>query len=129
MADTPKPMPGTWTLTAPDGRTWQADSPLRVVAKESRERVPASVALDRILKAADETPDPLYDAMKKIVRTPAMPFPDPGAHSARAFYEAVHYAYLDIQRIAREALAAATSGVSGTRDQTFRTTDPDGEKS
>ena len=54
MADTPKPMQGTWTLTAPDGRTWQAESPLRVVALESRERVPATVALQRIYAAADE---------------------------------------------------------------------------
>jgi hypothetical protein len=108
MTDTPKPMQGIWTLIAPDGKAWQAESPLRVVAKESRERVPASVALERIYAAADETPDPCYDALKKIVRTPAMPFPDPGAHSARAFYEAVHSAYVQIQFIAREALAAAT---------------------
>jgi hypothetical protein len=105
--NTPKPMQGTWTLTAPDGRTWQAESPLRVVATESRERIPASVALERIYAAADETPDPCFDALKKIVRTPAMPFPDAGAHSARAFYEAVHSAYVQIQCIAREALAAA----------------------
>jgi hypothetical protein len=55
MTTTQKPMEGTWTLTAPDGRAWQAESPLRVVAKESRERVPATVALERILSAADET--------------------------------------------------------------------------
>jgi hypothetical protein len=66
------------------------------------------VALERIYAAVDSTPDPLYDAMRKIVRTPAMPFPDPGAHSARAFYEAVHAAYVQIQFIAREAIAAAT---------------------
>lgn len=106
MTDTPKPMQGTWTLTAPDGRTWQAESPLRVVAMESRERVPAEVALARINAAIAETSDPCYDALKKIVRTPAMPFPDPGAHSWRAFYEAVHSAYVQIQFIAREALAA-----------------------
>lgn len=54
MTDTPKPMPGTWTLTAPDGRTWQAESPIRCVALESRERVPPEVALQRIYDAADE---------------------------------------------------------------------------
>lgn len=54
MADTPKPMEGIWTLIAPDGRTWQAESPLRVVAKEQRERVPANVALERIMSACDE---------------------------------------------------------------------------
>jgi hypothetical protein len=57
MADTPKPMPGTWTLTAPDGRTWQADSPLRCVANEQRERIPPEIALQRIFDAASEDRD------------------------------------------------------------------------
>lgn len=57
MTETPKPQQGTWTLTAPDGRTWQAESPLRVVAMESRERVPATVALQRIFDAASEDHD------------------------------------------------------------------------
>lgn len=52
-----KPMTGTWTLTAPDGRSWQAQSPLACCGMESRERVPAEVALARILKAAEPTPD------------------------------------------------------------------------
>lgn len=52
--ETPKPMPGTWTLTAPDGRTWQADSPLRCVSLEQRERVPADVALARVVAMANE---------------------------------------------------------------------------
>lgn len=52
--DTPKAQDGTWTLTAPDGRTWQADSPSRACSLEQRERVPAFVALKRILDAADE---------------------------------------------------------------------------
>lgn len=54
---TPKPMQGVWTLTAPDGRTWQADAPLRCVAAESRERIPATVALQRIFDAASEDHD------------------------------------------------------------------------
>lgn len=49
-----KPMPGTWTLTAPDGRQWQADSPLRAVSLEQRERIPAEVALARVLALANE---------------------------------------------------------------------------
>ena len=56
MTDTPKPMQGTWTLIAPDGRTWQADSPLRCVAAEQRERVPASVAVERVLAGAQGLP-------------------------------------------------------------------------
>jgi hypothetical protein len=47
---TPKPQEGTWTLTAPDGRTWQAESPIRCAQAEQRERVPAHVALGRIAR-------------------------------------------------------------------------------
>jgi hypothetical protein len=46
--DTPKAQKGTWTLPAPDGREWKAESPLRVVGVEMRERVPTEVALERI---------------------------------------------------------------------------------
>ena len=49
--ETRKPMEGTWTLTAPDGRSWQDESPLRVCGAEQRERVPDDVALSRILRA------------------------------------------------------------------------------
>jgi hypothetical protein len=61
LADTPTPkaQAGTWTLTAPDGRTWQADSPLKCVSAELRERVPADIALARIereIRTAQETP-------------------------------------------------------------------------
>jgi len=52
--ETPKPMEGTWTLTAPDGRIWQADSPLRACSLEQRERVPPEVGLARVLAMADE---------------------------------------------------------------------------
>ena len=49
---TQKPMTGTWTLTAPDGRIWQAETPLRCCGLEQRARVPAEVAIARILEAA-----------------------------------------------------------------------------
>jgi hypothetical protein len=52
--ETPKPMKGTWTLTAPDGRQWQAENPLRTVSLEQRERVPADVALGRVLAMVSE---------------------------------------------------------------------------
>ena len=55
--ETPKPQAGTWTLTAPDGRTWEASSPLHCCGAEQRERVPTDVALARILEAATQTPD------------------------------------------------------------------------
>ena len=45
---------GVWTLTAPDGRAWKADSPLRCVRAEMDDRVPASVQLARVMAAVDE---------------------------------------------------------------------------
>jgi len=59
LADTPTPKPqeGLWTLTAPDGRTYQADSPLRCCGLEQRERVPADVAMARIFRSASEPDD------------------------------------------------------------------------
>ena len=53
--ETLKAQEGTWTLTAPDGRTWQSDSPLGCVRAEQRERVPDEVALARIWAAVDES--------------------------------------------------------------------------
>ncbi len=51
MEDTQKAQKGTWTLIAPDGRKWQDESPLKVAAKEMRERVPERVGVQRILDA------------------------------------------------------------------------------
>lgn len=48
------PQRGTWTLVAPDGRKWEADSPLEACGKEQRERIPASLALERIFRGMDE---------------------------------------------------------------------------
>lgn len=45
---------GTWTLIAPDGRTWTAETPLACVGKEHRERIPPSVALERIFRATQD---------------------------------------------------------------------------
>lgn len=45
---TPKPMAGEWTLTAPDGRTWTAESPIHCVQAESKDRIPPDIALARI---------------------------------------------------------------------------------
>jgi hypothetical protein len=61
---TPKPQAGTWTLTAPDGRTWTGSTPLQACSAEQRVRVPAEVALQRILAAtrADGT-----DVLSEIV--------------------------------------------------------------
>ncbi len=59
LADTPTPKPqaGLWTLTAPDGRMYQADSPLRCCGLEQRERIPADVAMARIIRASSEPDD------------------------------------------------------------------------
>lgn len=45
---TPKPMAGEWALTAPDGRTWKASSPIHCVQAESNARIPREIALARI---------------------------------------------------------------------------------
>jgi len=56
--ETPKPQEGTWTLIAPDGRKWEDDSPIAVVTKEQRERVPERIAIQRVLDAlSDHDPE------------------------------------------------------------------------
>lgn len=55
---TPQPLAGTWTLTAPDGRAWTAESPLRVVSAEMHDRVPPLVALARIRRSLIEDAKP-----------------------------------------------------------------------
>ena len=58
--ETKKPMQGTWTLIAPDGRRYEADSPIACCSKEQRERVPAEVALDRLCAAMLADYDELF---------------------------------------------------------------------
>lgn len=50
-SETPKPMAGTWVLTAPDGQSWTGDSPIQCVQAELHDRVPPQVALARIMRA------------------------------------------------------------------------------
>ena len=52
-----KPQEGTWTLTAPDGRQWTGTSGLRAAAAEQRERIPATVQLERLAEACELTED------------------------------------------------------------------------
>lgn len=57
--ETPKPMAGTWVLTAPDGQTWTGDSPIKCAQAEMHSRVPPQVALARIRRSLlDEETDP-----------------------------------------------------------------------
>lgn len=72
-------------------------------------RIISALASDVPL-AQQGAPDALVAALKKIRRTPAMPFPDAGAHSARAFTEAVCHAWCEIQKIADAALAEDEAG-------------------
>lgn len=44
-----------WTLTAPDGRQWHGETKIKCMAAETSSRVPASVQLERIFAAAEET--------------------------------------------------------------------------
>ena len=53
--DTPKPMHGTWVLIAPDGRKYTGDSPIQVMRAEQAERVPAHVAVQRIVEGLLDT--------------------------------------------------------------------------
>jgi hypothetical protein len=46
---TPKPMHGPWTLKRPDGKFYVADSPIACLRAEQAERVPAQVAVQRIM--------------------------------------------------------------------------------
>ena len=46
----------------------------------------------------------LEAALKQIRSIPAIPFPDRGAHSERAFADAVWHAWSRIQQVAAEAL-------------------------
>jgi hypothetical protein len=68
---TPKPQVGTWTLTAPDGTTWQADAPMRCLAAEIRSRVPAHIALGRIAKSMEED-------LAETQRSKPVAAPEPG---------------------------------------------------
>lgn len=54
---------------------------------------------------AREERDAMRAALNTIARTPAMPFPDPGAHSERAYHEAVFVAWSRSNQTARAALA------------------------
>ena len=67
--ETPKPQAGEWTLTAPDGRTWKADSPLKTAGYEQRERVPAEVAVERIF-AACENAEPAGAGLRLVPEVP-----------------------------------------------------------
>jgi len=57
----------------------------------------------------DQASSAMLGALEKIRRTPSRPFPDPGAHSERAFGDAVHRAWREIQSIATEASSSARS--------------------
>lgn len=53
------PVEVQWTLTAPDGRQFQGDSPMRCAQAELDTRVPAKVQVARIWAAIDESRDEL----------------------------------------------------------------------
>lgn len=45
---------GTWLLIAPDGRRFEAETPLQCASNELRDRVSASVALERLMHESDD---------------------------------------------------------------------------
>lgn len=48
VSKSPPAMEGTWILTAPNGREYAAESPLRCCGMEQRERIPPLVAIARV---------------------------------------------------------------------------------
>lgn len=87
------------SLGAAELRAWREGTPLApadaAAMREERDYARAQL-------------NSLVEALKKIQRTPAMPFPDPGAHSWEAFARRVHSAWCDIQRTVNAALTAAS---------------------
>lgn len=69
---------------------------------ESCDAVASAVDREMALRAER---DAMRAALNTIARTPAMPFPDPGAHSERAYHEAVFVAWSRSNQMARAALA------------------------
>ena len=48
--ETEKPrMKGTWTLVAPDGRKWKAESPIKCCKLEQDERIPFKIRMERLM--------------------------------------------------------------------------------
>lgn len=47
--ETPKPMSGAWILKRPDGKCYAAESPIACLRFEQRDRVPAQLAVQRIM--------------------------------------------------------------------------------
>lgn len=45
---TPKPEAGEWMLVSPSGHVYVGENPIRCVSAESKQRIPAEVALARI---------------------------------------------------------------------------------
>jgi len=62
MAETQKQQAGTWILIAPDGRRFEAETPMLCARNELHDRVPASVALERIMAESDDNDIGEYEA-------------------------------------------------------------------
>ena len=52
--ETPTPKKGTWTLTAPDGAKFEAESPMKCLRKEQGTRVPRKVAMERLFASMNK---------------------------------------------------------------------------
>lgn len=100
-----------WELV---GREWidktdwmqSRDAPVRWLGKHRADAMREEI--ERLTAERDEVRaerDAMRAALNTIARTPAMPFPDPGAHSERAYHEAVFLAWSRSNQTARAALA------------------------
>lgn len=120
---TPKPQAGTWTLTAPDGRTWTAEGPLQCVTAEVNDRIPPDVALARIrMSLEDETAPADEDAKPSQVVAQGMDFEKEWSQIYSQAAGAVDPKASELERVkagcravADAAVAAATGPGSSSR--------------
>lgn len=75
--------------------------------QEGVEATEGQVRSERSERANPSDPirEEMARALERIIATPSMPFPDPGAHSWRAWGSAVYSAWQQIQFTARTALS------------------------
>jgi hypothetical protein len=114
-----KAQPGTWTLTAPDGRQWTADSPLAAAGLEQKERIPAKVALARIMHEADTSKDssgesPALIPSKRInpLDMPDQIYPDPNGNN-QCSCEKVWALSTEVERLRNSLVQAGFSDCGG----------------
>jgi hypothetical protein len=96
---------GTWVYK-PEAQRAEGPGLREIVCGDTRDWATDGPALERLVAA-------LREALGVIRHIPVKPFPDAGAHSWRAFGEAVFGAWSDIQRVAEAALRTDAPSQAG----------------